>query len=98
MRDVGLVFDDRTGTLHKHGDPNMVAKWHKNAAEKFKSAGFDEMAHSLVMIMGRFPLDELNKCLDISDYAGRFYQKVLAGEIVALSFDESVESGPDHYL
>jgi hypothetical protein len=30
----------------------------------------------LVVITGRFPLEELNRCLRISGYAGKFYGRI----------------------
>ena len=79
--EIALAFDRESGTLHKHGPVEKVAAWHSEAVRKFRAAGFDDMADELVMISGRFPVEEINKCINNSTYPQRFYQKLMAGEI-----------------
>ena len=63
------------GTLHKHGYPSRVNKWAKNACKKYVAAGLHDMAEQIIVIQGRFPLEELDKILNIAGYIGTFYEK-----------------------
>lgn len=42
---------------------------------------FNEMAEALVVVRGRFPLEEINKCLSNSTYTEIFYRKLMAGQM-----------------
>lgn len=94
MDEVALAIDIDSGTLHKHGKPESVHRWVADAKQKL-SAGLHEasaderalrreMISALVVLQGRFELEELNKCLVISGYAGRLFQKAQAGKLRAL--------------
>lgn len=39
-------------------------------------------ADKLIVIEGRFPLEEINRCLSTTSYAKHFYEKLMAGQIV----------------
>lgn len=80
LDEVAIAFDKESGTLHKHGNPEWVAKWHQETQAKFRQAGFDDMADALIVITGRFDLEDLNRCLSTSGYVARLYQRLLAGE------------------
>lgn len=82
LEEVAIALDKASGTLHKHGDPALVAKWFQHTQAKFRAAGFDDIADDLVVISGRFALEDLNRCISTSGYAGRLYQRLLAGEVV----------------
>lgn len=86
LEEVSLCFDKESGTLHKHGTPEFVAKWHADAQAKFRSARADSMADELVVITGRFALEDLNRCLSTSGYVARFYQKLMNGEALPEPF------------
>lgn len=84
---ISICFDRDSGTLHKHGEPGRVAAWHEKTTKAFRECGYAEyaeMADDLVCVTGRFPLEEINKCISCSGYAGIFYKKLLAGEIAEL--------------
>jgi len=85
--EISICFDKESGTLQKHGSPSDVEAWRKKAADKLLAAGFDEMAANLICVTGRFPLEELNKCLSNSMYINLFYRKLLAGKVDKLPFD-----------
>jgi hypothetical protein len=68
---VAIAFDPELGVIHKHGKPELVNK---------RALLLRKTIPSLVVIEGRFPLDELNRCLLICDYVKRFYNKLQAGE------------------
>lgn len=63
-----LAFDSESGTLHKHGDVAQVTAWTERARAKFRDAGFPEMADGLVVLSGKLPLEDLNKCLSHTGY------------------------------
>ena len=70
----------------KHGDPALVKKWWYNYKEKLKVAyeatKFDEYLkeiNDLVLVEGQIPVEDLNKCIDITGYVAVFYEKVLSG-------------------
>lgn len=81
LDEIALAFDRDSGTLHKHGPVDLVSAWHANAQQRYRAAGLDDLAEPLVMVAGRFPLEDLNRCISASGYVGRFYQRLLAGEI-----------------
>lgn len=81
LQAVGLAIDIESGTLHKHGNPDRVQEWVTDAQAKFNNAGFPDMANTLVCLVGPFPVEELNKCLTITGYAGVLYQKVIHGQL-----------------
>lgn len=84
---VALGFDKKDGTLFKHGKPETVSQWTVTAAGKLREAGLQDWADDLVMVEGRFPLEEINKCLDISGYCKVFFAKLQCGEIEGMSYD-----------
>lgn len=79
--EVMLCFDAESGTLHKHGAPEAVSRWHQEAQKKYRNVGFHEMADQLVAITGRFPLEELNRCLSTSGYVARMYDRLKDGAL-----------------
>jgi hypothetical protein len=88
---VSLAIDKAEGILHKHGIPDRVSAWHANASKKLRDGGLGEWADNLVVVTGRFPLEEVNKCLSCMNYAGNFYKRLLAGEIEELPFVDATE-------
>lgn len=94
MDEVALAIDIDSGTLHKHGKPESVRKWVFHTKQKLGEGIFGlppeeravrhEMISALVVLQGRFELEDLNKCLAISGYAGRLYQQAQAGKLRAL--------------
>lgn len=78
LNEVAIALDAESGTLHKHGAPVHVAKWLEKAKRRFIQGGFPDMARDLVMIEGRFPLEDLNRCLSTSGFAGRLYARIQA--------------------
>lgn len=84
LQEVSLAFDKEAGVLMKHGSKEMVSTWLVDAQAKFRNGGHPELAEQLIMVTGRFPVDELNKCISISGYVGRFWQKLQTGALSAL--------------
>ncbi len=81
---VAIVFDKETGTLHKHGPVEGVTRWAEDAQRKFREGGFPDMADDLIVLSGRFTLEDLNRCLSNSGFPALFYQRVIRGEAKSL--------------
>ena len=71
MDEVAIAFDPDSGTLYKHGNPSWVIPWHKEWEPKHASVGL-----RLELLIGKFDIEELNKCLDNSTYVGIFAKKL----------------------
>lgn len=95
MDEVALAFDSEAGVLHKHGKPDQVSAWaasaRKSLGDAAEAAGDEEarrairaLASALVVIQGRFPLEELNRCLSTSGYVGVLYRKALQNQLPCL--------------
>ena len=87
LDEIALAIDTADGILHKHGPAEKVSAWHATTTKALRAAGADEMADHLVVVTGRFPLEEVNRCISNSTYAGHFYKKLLAGEVEQLGWD-----------
>ena len=79
LDEVAIAINRASGTLHRHGDPQMVSKWLADTQGKLRRGGYHDMADDLVMISGRFELEDLNRCLNITGYAGRLYKRLVNG-------------------
>lgn len=77
MDEVAIAFDRECGTLHKHGSVEMVRQWLQKSQDTFRQAGFPDMAENLIMIAGRFDLEDLNRCLSTTGYLAQFYPRLL---------------------
>ena len=79
LDEVAICLDKEDGTRHKYGDPESVRAWHAKAQKSFRDIGQHEMADNLVVIQGRFTLEDLNKVIDITGYPAVLYRKVMNG-------------------
>lgn len=84
MREVALALDSRNGSLLKHGDAASVRAWYAVATARLRAGLSDDAARATVVICGRFPLDELNRCLAQNGYAGTLLAQLRAGHVDAL--------------
>lgn len=87
MDEIALGIDVEHGTLHKHGPVDRVSEWHASTSKQLRACGASELADHLVVVSGRFPLEEINKCLTHSGYAKIFHEKLVAGEVEPLAWD-----------
>lgn len=72
-----ILFDRDSGTLHKHGDFDLVRKTAAEMRAKYARVGAKDMAVDLVVYASKnFNLEELNKCLAVSDYCKTFMEKM----------------------
>ena len=93
---ISLAIDTAEGTLQKHGVPELVAAWYADTSKKLRQGGCGEWADNLVVITGRFPIEEVNKCVGAMSYAGIFYKRLVAGEIEEMPFiSPSVEEADE---
>lgn len=86
LDEISLAIDIAEGYLHKHGAPEIVAAWHGDTSRKLREGGCAEWADNLVVVTGRFPIEEVNKCVGAMSYAGVFYKRLVAGEIEEMPF------------
>lgn len=84
MTTVAIAFDTDGGTLLKHGEPRLVKKWSEEVVTALRKSSHPELANTLVVVDGRFTLEDLDKVLNITGYMGIFYKKMLAGEAQVL--------------
>lgn len=78
LPEIAIALDKSSGTLHKHGACENVSNWYAATRGRLLIAGLTEMANDLVMVSGRFDVEELNRCLSTSGYAGRFFARLSA--------------------
>jgi hypothetical protein len=88
--EVAICLDKESGTRHKFGDPEVVRAWHANTQKSFRDAGSPEMAEDLVVIQGRFTLEDINKVIDNSCYTAVLYTKVMDGTAEVLDLHGNV--------
>ena len=63
-----IDLDDQMWTLHKHGNKERVEKWMDMTHRKFMDAGHADLARELRVVSGKFPVEELNRCIDTTGY------------------------------
>lgn len=76
--EIAIVVDTATGTLHKHGQVAYAQAWHKKTQEAFRKHGFGDMADDIVCVCGAFDVEDINRCLSHTGYAGHLVKKILA--------------------
>lgn len=74
--EIAICFDRSSGTLHKHGNPESVGNWAAKAQAKYRDAGYSEMANDLIVVSGKLPVEEINRCIANSGYCSTFYNKL----------------------
>lgn len=79
LDEIAICLDRSCGTRHKHGNPVVVRAWCSLAQQAFRNNGHDDMADDLVVIQGRFTLDDITKVLENSSYTAVLYAKVMDG-------------------
>lgn len=74
--EVAICFDRDCGTLLKHGSPATIEAWCVEKSKKYRDAGLHDVADSMIVLSGAFPVEEINKCLSITGYCKRFMEKM----------------------
>ena len=80
LDEVSLAIDTHTGSVLKHGGPEMVTRYVQDTRAALR-AGNPAWADALVQLTGRLKLEDLNKCLSISGFAGKLWAKAQAGTL-----------------
>lgn len=73
---VAIAFDASTGVLHEHGSPTRIHSWATTARRRLRAAGSLESANDIVVVSGPLPVDEINKCLQISGYCRSLFRRL----------------------
>jgi len=73
---VAIAFDVRTGMLHEHGSPARIHSWASGTRRRLRAAGALDSANDIVVVSGPLPVDEINKCLQISGYFRRMFSRL----------------------
>ena len=73
---VAIAFDVSTGVLHEHGSPLRIHSWATTARRRLRAAGALDKANDIVVVSGPLPVDEINKCLQITGYCRRMYTRL----------------------
>lgn len=79
LDELAICLDKEDGTRHKFGDPDVVRAWHQKAQQSFRNVGASDLADALVVIQGRFTLEDINKVIENSAHTAALYQKVMNG-------------------
>ncbi|WP_114972308.1 hypothetical protein [Rhodoferax ferrireducens] len=73
---VAIAFDASTGALHEHGSPFRINSWATTARRRLRAAGALDRANDIVVVSGPLPVDEINKCLQISGYCRHMFTRL----------------------
>lgn len=71
--EVAILFDKGFSVLIKHGDPTYVNEHYESIFRCSRETMFDTIMNDLIVIQGKFDIEELNKVISISDYIGKFW-------------------------
>ena len=85
---VAIAFDASTGVLHEHGSPLRIHSWATTARRRLRAAGSLESANDIVVVSGPLPVDEINKCIQITGYCRRMFTRLATlphGKLIARS-------------
>ena len=73
---VAIAFDAHTGHVHQHGNPMRIHSWATMTRRRLRAAGAQAEANDIVVVSGPLPVEEINKCLGISGYVRRMFQRL----------------------
>ena len=90
LDELAVCLDKANGTRHKFGDPEVVRAWHEKAQKSFRDVGAHDLADDLVVIQGRFTLEDINKVIELTGHAAVLYQKVMNGTAEMLDLSGNV--------
>lgn len=98
MDEVAIALNSDGGFLVKHGHPRRVQAYVADTKARLRAAGCTEMSDALVCITGRLPVEVLNRCLEVSGFAGHVYREAIAGRLPQLSLDGASLEAPGRAL
>lgn len=75
---VAFCYDAKHSVLIKHGEPEKVEKYFSNMVKLYSKFGLQDVAadQELLILPNGFPVEEINKCLDICDYIGILAKRI----------------------
>lgn len=73
---LAIAFDLSTGELREHGTPSRIQSWATNTRRRLRAAGQWLEAADIIVVSGPFPVEEINKCLNIRGYCRRLFQRL----------------------
>lgn len=82
--EIALVFDAEEGILHKHGQVSSVQAWYDKTTATLRAnedTFSTKMAEALVLIIGRIPAADVNRCIENSSYAAVLLKKITDGTL-----------------
>jgi hypothetical protein len=80
LDEVSICLDTESGVMLKHGTTKMVTAYINEAQAKLQGSS-PEWADALVLVTGRFALEDPNKCITTTGYAGLLWEKAKAGTL-----------------
>jgi hypothetical protein len=80
MQQLSLAFDRVTGELHMHGEPARVQTWARLTLKRMVASGPCDTSENLVVVTGRLPLSEVNRCLQEEGYCKDFFARLMDNE------------------
>lgn len=76
MDEVAVCFDVKLGVRLFHGSPESVLEEYEDTVQRLKNVNYTEAAEDIIMIQGKFPVEELNKLLEDALYISTFVKKI----------------------
>ena len=73
---VAIAFDAHTVQVHQHGNPMRIQSWATMTRRRLRAAGAQQEANDIVVVSGPLPVEEINKCLWITGYVRRMFQRL----------------------
>ena len=73
---VAIAFEASTGALREHGSPTRIHCWANNTRRRLRASGALDKANDIVVVSGPLPVEEINKCLWITGYVRRMFQRL----------------------
>ena len=73
--EVAILYDEiepGKTVLLKHGRPDIVTSYFDEMRSIYKNNGLSDLASQIKLLIGRIPIEELNKMINTCDYIGRF--------------------------
>lgn len=82
INQIAMVIDAEAGVLIKHGSPALIDPWYAEFRERTRAREPEKLEY-LMLLTGRIPVEQINRCIREPAYAGtmwRLIQEGLVGE------------------
>lgn len=76
--EVAVLYDEvKPGNtvLLKHGRPTLVSDYFSEITKIYRENDLSDMLDHIKLIVGRFPIDDLNKMISTTGYIGSFMNR-----------------------